>query len=293
MTVAYLIAAHADPASLQRLVTSLDSSSIYVHIDGRVEEAPFRAVAPTARFVVDRENVTWGGWSQVLASLSLLRTSLEDVRHDRFVLLSGDSFPTQPQQGINTFFASTPQLEFINAVRMPSESRDKPLSRLSQYHIAHNREYTPTSVLARAFNRLGLPVCYRRLLEGWVPYGGSTWWAISRRAAEAALAVTRDRPRLIKLARHAKMPDEFFFQTVLLNSVSLTSIRPSVMYADWTHPTDRPAVIGKHHVAQLASAQLRVAESGDEPHPILFARKVRSEEVARSIQDTLWPISLN
>lgn len=293
MTIAFLIGVHADPPSVRRLVDSLGDAAIYIHVDARVDDGPFRAAAPKARFVSDRVSVVWGGWAQVRASLSLLRAGLEDMRNDRFIFLSGDSFPTQKSTSITDFFASTPAIQYIDAVGIPSSSQHKPLSRISRYYFAHDRDYTAVSMLARAANRLALPVNYRRLLGEWRPYGGSAWWAITREAAENCISVAQERPGLVRLAKHAKMPDEFFYQTALLNSFPVSLIRPSIMYDDWSHPVERPAVIDPGHISLLASSQLRMTRPEGDTRPVLFLRKVRSEPIAALIRDVLWPVSLD
>jgi len=82
---------------------------------------------PDVRFTPERDEVWWGDYSQVEATLMLLRTALEDPQHfDRFVLLSGADYPLRSTAAVERFFESHPQNEFVNVVEMPNDEAGKP-----------------------------------------------------------------------------------------------------------------------------------------------------------------------
>src|ERR1700678_42211 len=99
--IAALILAHQSRELLARLVKRLESygAHCFIHIDAKVDIAPFQAACSTsnATFIKPRTKVTWGGFSIVEATVSLLSAALPNPRFTHFVLLSGDSYPIKPR----------------------------------------------------------------------------------------------------------------------------------------------------------------------------------------------------
>ena len=64
--IAYMISAYTEPKSLQALVNALDMDDVdfYIHIDKKVEIAPFYKPLSNRKnvfFTKHREKVSWGG----------------------------------------------------------------------------------------------------------------------------------------------------------------------------------------------------------------------------------------
>ena len=137
MTVAYLVAAHDNPAHLQRLIGALSSpsSKCFVHIDRKSDIEKFHGLrAHDVHITADRRSVYWADFSPIEATLVLLRAAMADPRRfDRFVLLSGADYPLRSAAAIERFFARNPGKEFIDLVAMPADGAGKPLSRLTTY----------------------------------------------------------------------------------------------------------------------------------------------------------------
>ena len=100
MRIAFLIAAHAYPELLVRLVRKLEGpvGSVYVHVDRDVDIRPFKALfnreGISSVRLVPRVSSSWGTFGQVRASLSLLGEALRsDKEAGMFMLLSGQDYP--------------------------------------------------------------------------------------------------------------------------------------------------------------------------------------------------------
>jgi len=123
MKIAYLILAHNTPRHLSRLVAALssESSGFFIHLDRKSNEEDFRNIeGPGVHLAEERVAVYWGDFSQVEATLLILRAALADPRDfDRFVLLSGSDYPLRSASFIEQFFARNADKEFINLVTMP------------------------------------------------------------------------------------------------------------------------------------------------------------------------------
>ena len=288
----YLILAHHAPDRFHALVDRLvdEQSSVFAHIDAKVDIRPF--LRSDATFVA-QSPVLWGGWSMVEATLKLVSAATyAGDNFDYSMLLSGDSFPLQSPDRISGYFARAHRAEFINLAPMPSTLIDKPLSRTTRYFIEYDRRDSRKHVLARAVNAAGIPHPGRaRAFGGRIPYSGSQWWTLTR-AATTWLEHAAQTDRLNRFMRHSHVPDEMFVHTLLGAWKDLVSIRRSVMYTDWSDPSQRPAEIALRHVAALSACGLRANDQAHFDGALLFARKVLDKRVADRIQSDLWTYPL-
>jgi len=138
--IAYLIAAHTEPLHLRRLVQSLAAplTSFFVHVDRKTSIEPFAkalvGVAPVT-FVRRRVRVYWGGWSVVEATLRLMQCAMKKDRTlARFALLSGACYPLKSNETLRDYLLCD-EREHISAFPMPDGERDKPLTRLTRWHL--------------------------------------------------------------------------------------------------------------------------------------------------------------
>jgi hypothetical protein len=66
------------------------------------------------------------------------------------------------------------------------------------------------------------------------PFGGSPYWALARPLVELVHAFVKVRPDVLRFFEHVYIPDEVFFQTVLMNSEQASSIvDDNLRYIDW------------------------------------------------------------
>jgi hypothetical protein len=208
----------------------------FLHVDKKTNLGPYLPLlADDVRLVPDPVAVHWGDFSQVEAILKLTTAALAAGTFERFVLLSGADYPLWPTADINAFFADHPQDEFINMVPMPCEAAGKPLARLTTYTLR------PTLSAPR---RLALRVLLkarviprqrdlRRGLGSLQPYGGSTWWALTRAACEYVVQFVQRNPGLVRFFKGTQYADETFLHTILGNSPLLANVRRNLTYTDW------------------------------------------------------------
>lgn len=279
MKIAYLILAHNNPQHLQRLVSALSSRScaFFIHIDRKASLRSFSNVTgKNVFFAQERVPVYWGDFSQVEAILILLRTALADQRRfDYVVLLSGTDYPLQPVEYIEHFFAHNSGTEFINIVQMPCEAAGKPIARLTTYK---QRPGDPT--IRRALRNLLVKTRvtpaerdYTAYLGNLVPYGGSTWWALSREACAYIQHFVDNQPNVVHFFTHTVCPDESIFQTILGNSPYKASIQRNLTYTDWRGGGANPGYITEQHLETFAAAAPIMITNTYGTGELLFARK--------------------
>ena len=106
-----------------------------------------------------------------------------------------------------------------------------------------------------------LPV--RRKLPSWLePHGGAAHWCLSRAALDYVRAFIARERRFVRFFKTVRSPDEFFFQTILMNSpLSGTMVNEYLWHTEWVPNTPHPKVLTERSYAAL------------ECSPKLFARK--------------------
>lgn len=119
MRHAYMIMAHNQLELLNILIKELDvqENDIIVHLDlkSRIKPETIGMGIKNARvFIADRVLVTWGGYSQIAAELSLMKKAKEVGHHIYYHLLTGVDLPLKPIRDINDFFDHCGQKEFLN-----------------------------------------------------------------------------------------------------------------------------------------------------------------------------------
>lgn len=281
MKLAYLILAHNHPDHLQRLISALHEewTQFYVHIDTKAtmsDFAPLRAL-PQARFIEERVDACWGGYSLVQATLNLMAAALRDrPTADWFILLSGADYPIRSNLDLYRFFESS-RSEHIGLMQMPSPDSRKPLSRLERFHFEGSRSRPKAKrVLLNQTNRLLERIYkrnYRPVFGDLIPYAGSQWWALSRAAILHILEFVGKHQRLVDFYKHSLIPDEMFFQTILGNSSFKDRVARNITYADWSGGFSRnPRAITDAHINQFADPDFHL-DDVEGKGPCYFARK--------------------
>jgi hypothetical protein len=109
------------------------------------------------------------------------------------------------------------------------------------------------------------------------PYGGSTWWAITRSAAQYLLDFTLSHPRLANFFKHTLASDEFLIHIILGNSPYMKNVEKSLTFTDWSAGGKHPAWIGEKHLEVFQSSLSIIHENAYGQGEVLFARKFSAE----------------
>ena len=148
-----------------------------------------------------RYDVYWDDFSKVDATIKLLDAALDSSPEpDYVVLLSASDYPLRSPEYIEDFFSRNQGCQFINLVRMPCDEIGKPIERLENYWLQtpYNSRY-----VIRAFQRLNklngqfklIRRDYKAVFNGLLPYGGSTWWALTAEACRYILSFAQMKSR--------------------------------------------------------------------------------------------------
>lgn len=272
MKYAYIISAYKNLEQVTRLVRRLhsDRASFLVHVDRKTDVREYHALVeslrgfPSVGFLA-RHTCHWGGFGHVRATLKgideLIRSG---TAFDYVILLTGQDYPIKPTEYIERFFETGAPNSFMGFASLPSDSWS-PRGGLDRIENWHLRLYG---------HHLSVPF-RRRLPTGLRPYGGGAYWCLSRECIEYVADFVARRPNVVSFFRHVDIPDEIFFQTILLNSeLRDTIVNDNLRYIDWTRGR-RPAILEVRDFEALRAS------------PKLFARKfdVNQDELILDLID--------
>lgn len=276
--IAYLILAHDQPDHLERLIDALECSDAhtYVHIDKKTDIRIFdRIDKKRSTWIEDRVKVYWGNWSQVEATLRLLREAVQSSdRYTHFVLLSGSDFPLRSNEELLDYLSSSPA-DHIDRLPFPNAETLKPIERLSRRRIDSVERQTGLRALGvRRANRLLAflpPRNLPRILGDVEVFCGSQWWALTRASIIEVLEQIDEKSQLVSLFTRSHIPDEMFFHT-MISARRSPEIGKNLTYADWSEGNASPATMDCEKLKALADGGLFFRNRYGEG-PIFFARK--------------------
>jgi hypothetical protein len=266
MTLAYVISAYKNPAQLVRLVHRLRTgrTRFFLHVDRRTDRRTYRAMREGLRDLPDvsflpRHRSAWGGFGHVAASLKGIAAALDGGPVDYVILLTGQDYPIKPNAEIEAFFQARAGLSFMDHSPLPTEHwTGGGLDRIDRWHVR---------LLGRhlSFPRRPGGLVRRRWPSGLRPYGGSSYWCLARPCLEYVRRFVAEHPRVVRFFRFVDVPDELFFQTILLSSpLARTIVNDDLRFIEWRDPdAGSPTILGAADFPRLAASTKLFARKFD------------------------------
>ncbi|ADG72057.1 beta-1,6-N-acetylglucosaminyltransferase [Brachyspira murdochii] len=211
--ICFLILAHKNHNQLLRLINHLKKDfDIYVHIDKRSK----LNLKSFDNVNIYKKIATYhGDVSLVDATLFLLKEAFKN-NYDRYIFISGQDIPLKTNKEIINFFEDNNDKQFISYISIrDNEGIYKEMSfRLNAYNFG--KLYR--KLLGRKFREAisNIPFIKRKTPEN--IYYGSQWWNLNHDAIKYILEYVEKNPEYLKRFNYTWGSDEFFFQSILLNS---------------------------------------------------------------------------
>lgn len=264
--LAYIISAYKLPEQLVRLVDRLDSpsASFFIHVD---KKSPSEVHARMTGELEGRPNVTflprhrcdWGGFGHVAATLEGISSIVKGRNEcDYVVLLTGQDYPIKSPDEIEAFFARQSPRLFLDNFPLPHPDWDRQgLDRIEAWYI----RLAGRRIVVDPPD--GFPL-RRRFPLGMQPYGGSSYWNLTGECVAYIHSFARANPGFVNFFKYVEVPDELFFQTIVMNSPFRGDVvNEDLRFIEWRDERSAsPAVL-------TASDFDKIVSSPD----LLFARK--------------------
>lgn len=258
--IAYVVSAYKNPGHLSRLVHRLHTgpdTRFLLHVDSKTDEATHRAMREgLADFDVTylpRHACHWGGFGHVRASLKGIDAIVRGGDDpDYVILLSGQDYPIKSNTAIREFLERGEGRSFFLHFPLPTENWSHGgLDRLRDWHLRWRGPH------------IRLPL-RRKLPDGLRPWGGSAYWIVSRSALRAIAGYVAEHPEYVRFFEHVDIPDELFFQTILLNGPEAERcVDFRLHYTVWSREP-APAILIRDDFPQLEESTCLFARKFDE-----------------------------
>jgi hypothetical protein len=256
--IAYIVSAYKLPAQLERLLRRLQAPgvTIAVHVDRKTRRPVWEEMVARCRDLdvtwLPRHRSQWGGFGHVRTTLKGLDHLVEsDAPFDYAVLLTGQDYPLRQAEEIAMSLGAAGGCSFMRHVQLPWDPWGPRggLDRVEDWHVI-------------TYRRLHVALPLRRKIPGGLKaYGGSAYWCLERSLVHFVHGYLRENPDYVRFFEHVFVPDELFFQTIIMNSEHRhTVVNDDLRYLDWTRDP-APGVFTRDDLPALL-------ESGQ-----LFARK--------------------
>ena len=247
--IAYCLTVHTRPEQTGRLLDRIGDAGDHYYVDVFNEGLEEKWRQALDRPSLDIETVFkyangWGSFKLVQATLDAME-HFRELPYDYFINLSGQCYPLRPVEQIKQRLAAENGRSFM-------EYEPFPRPRWSEENGGYRRV---ERIFFRPFKHASIWSVprLRKIPLGMRPYGGSQWFCLHKSHVEFVLSFLEEHPEVVTFYKHSLIPDEMFFQTILMNSELRDEIiNDSKRFTDWSKKcTPLPATLLSEDVPRL------------------------------------------
>jgi hypothetical protein len=277
--VGFIISAYKRPELTERLVHALEGRPCSIHVDKKSSIRPDleRALGGLSNVTfLKQHQVSWGDFGHVAASLEGMRW-FQTTDLDYAILLTGQCYPLLPMRHVEEALGRLGGKSLIQhePFDIPADFILRDYGLQLRYQLARLKRLLglgsgdeqvqtspndqpcvkPTTKPSywgyEGWRRIKkykyfvagqaktAPFIVRSLPLNLHPYGGSSYWCLSRECVDYVLRFIDENPSVVRFFENSYIPCETFFQTILGNSdLRSTLIDEEVHYVEWSHPND-------------------------------------------------------
>jgi hypothetical protein len=267
INLAYIISAYKLPDNLIRMVERLNTegSNFVIHVDKNAPNEVFESMKSglkknyNVKFV-KRHKSPYRGFGHVRSTIKGLDyLSRNNIDYDYVFVLTGQDYPIKKNSEINSFLNKNYGKSFMEHFAMPTKNwQNGGMDRLDNFYIHYKRGYKkiPRKIIPFLSNK-SLP-------NNLQPWGGSGYFTLFKRHAKYISKYINQNPGYINFFKHTDIPDEMFFQTILLNSRYKNEIvNDDMRYIDWSNPVECPSVLRISDLEKIKKSKDLIARKFD------------------------------
>ncbi len=284
--VGFVLVTHQNPMQIaflcRRLSTIFPGASIALHHDFGQSVLDRSSLPGQIQVVEDWIPTAWGKFSLVAAYLKALRLLHHHASPKWSVSISGSDYPIKSSEEILADLAASSADAFIDfqdisdgVEALPSASNEIKAFHTEQWLRSARERYIGFDVLPHRLRKhVGLAnrtlyvknslttQLFTPFRSTYRPHAGDAWHTINKRAAKALLRQDEVSMRLQRFYKRRAIPDESYYQTVLLNEPDLTITNDNRRYSIWPQGARSPRWLNAADVDDMVNS------------PAHFARKL-------------------
>jgi hypothetical protein len=253
--IAYCILTYKEPERVARLVNRLqtDTDFMYIHFDTMIGKQRFKEWKKFIEMKCPQKNIEivskfrckWGSFGQVDATLSAMKY-YEDYNYDYFINLSGECYPLKPPEVIKKELNGQ-NCGFMEFFRIPYGSWWRGgLNRIkNRFYFIPRMGYPYVRIFSIPRLKKGLPC-------GLEPYGGRGGFCLPKEHVSYVIQFVEKNPNVRKFFKRTLIPDEIFFQTILMNSPLRSKVvNDNKRYIDFATKDAHPKILTKDDLGNM------------------------------------------
>jgi len=245
LKIAYIILAHKNVPQIRLLLEALqgENVSFYLHLDRLAgkkiyQEAKTELAGINNLIFLKRYATNWGGFGLVRATLEAIHLICQHGEFDYVILLSGQDFPIKPKKHLVAFLEQNYGNSFMEYFQFPHPlwKDNGGCDRIDRWFLSLPLKKTWISTkIRRGLNRiLNWLIPNRKFPAGFTPYGGAQWWCLHKECVQYIDGFVKTQKSFVRFFTTVRIPDEIFFQTILMNSPLANKIvNRKLTYVDW------------------------------------------------------------
>lgn len=243
---AILILCYTDKTNLIKLIKSFnDEMNIYVHINSTSKELfeeDLNSLNLKNLTVIKKYNTNWGAYGHLLATIDLIKMAIAN-EDNRFIhIISGQDYKIKSNQYFYEHFEDNDNIYFsVTSQKNFSEHVIKRYTKgvFSSYFSSRDERVIKINTLYQSlYNK-------DRIGEFKDIYKGMLWCSMPIHVCKYVVNYIEDNPQFSEDLKHCILPEEFFFQTIIMNSKYKSNVVPThLRYVDWSYRNgNSPAVL--------------------------------------------------
>lgn len=299
MKIAYLISTYQDSEQLKRTINALNYNNLtdfYIHVDKKVDIRSFKEsiCLDNVYFVENRILVCWGGYSQVLSILEMIKLMINSgKKYDRVVSMTGLDYPIYSNKKIQQVFDNDKQ--YMIGYNITKGKNKKQRRKILRYWFFDHKFVNPKIVkfLSRFMNLLFLILPIRKkskikMINGEKIdiYFSSDYWALTYDCVLNCYNKFKNDKKIQKYFKYSFAPSELFMATMVFNSKygKNAEIKDDNLYSNLYSLTKLHYIDYNKKIKILSIKDYNEIKKSDK----MFARKVMtniSEELINRIDE--------
>lgn len=287
MKQAILITAYKNYHHLEEIIAFFDDDfEIYIHIDRKSiitkQELLRLEQYDIVKLISQKYKVNWGGFNHLRSIVYLSERALKNPQNHYFHLISGHDFPIKKVSDFKSFFRNTDK-EYLNFFEVPFSGWGDSggLDRLEYYNL-YDLFNWKIGFQKRIIKRIILwqeKINFKRKmpLKMQKLYGGSTWWSLSRACLNYVVVYSKQNKNVFTRFKHTFCSEEFYFQTVLMNSSFKSKIcLDNLRYIDWSNRNgNNPSVLDETDFEKICYSNSFFARRFEYPISLKIRNKIK------------------
>ena len=273
MKIAYCILCHKNSAVLNETINYLSKyNDIFLHVDKKSNINEFSIYKEKVIFTTNRIDVKWGHFSQVQATLNLLKETNKN-NYDYVFLLSGDCLPLKNDKLIKQFLNENYPNEYI-AIDKNYKNIEKRVKYLYNSLYYKKNPNIFVKFLRKIQNKFSLLPRNKLFFELPKLYKGTQWFGITSNLKNYILDFVDENPTYVKAFEKSFCCDEVFFHTIILNSKFKDNIyKPkndsnicfqALRYIDWKSGPEYPKILKESDFKKIKESECLFGRKFDE-----------------------------